>query len=121
MADAINEGPPEDLTREQLVSMYRRMRLIRGFEDRAQKLFEAGELGGFLHLSQGQEAGPVGTCAALRLDDYITSTHRGHSDIISKGCEQREGLNAIFRGAGHVAHGSIYVVCVHFIRNRGNN
>ena len=87
MAEMMNAGPPDDLTREQLVGMYRRMRLIRGFEDRAQKLFEAGELGGFLHLSQGQEAVPVGTCTALRRDDYITSTHRGHGDIISKGCE----------------------------------
>jgi TPP-dependent pyruvate/acetoin dehydrogenase alpha subunit len=85
--EEINTGPPQDLTREQLVSMYRRMRLIRGFEDTAQRYFEAGEIAGFLHLSQGQEAVPVGTCAALRKDDYITSTHRGHGDVIAKGCE----------------------------------
>jgi TPP-dependent pyruvate/acetoin dehydrogenase alpha subunit len=83
----INTGPPQDLTREQLVSMYWRMRLIRGFEDTAQRYFEAGEIAGFLHLSQGQEAVPVGACAALRKDDYITSTHRGHGDVIAKGCE----------------------------------
>lgn len=85
--EEINTGPPQDLTREQLMSMYRRMRLIRGFEDTAQRYFEAGEIAGFLHLSQGQEAVPVGTCAALRKDDYITSTHRGHGDVIAKGCE----------------------------------
>jgi pyruvate dehydrogenase E1 component alpha subunit len=67
--------------------MYRRMRLIRAFEDTAQEYFEAGEIGGFLHLSQGQEAVPVGTCTALRGDDYITSTHRGHGDVLAKGCE----------------------------------
>jgi TPP-dependent pyruvate/acetoin dehydrogenase alpha subunit len=83
----INTGPPKDLMREQLVSMYWRMRLIRGFEDTAQRYFEAGEIAGFLHLSQGQEAVPVGACAALRKDDYITSTHRGHGDVIAKGCE----------------------------------
>jgi len=85
--EEINENPPQDLTREQLVSMYWRMRLIRGFEDTAQRYFEAGEIAGFLHLSQGQEAVPVGACAALRKDDYITSTHRGHGDVIAKGCE----------------------------------
>jgi TPP-dependent pyruvate/acetoin dehydrogenase alpha subunit len=85
--EEINEHPPKDVTREQLLSMYRRMRLIRGFEDTAQKHFELGEIAGFLHLSQGQEAVPVGTCAALRKDDYITSTHRGHGDVIAKGCE----------------------------------
>jgi TPP-dependent pyruvate/acetoin dehydrogenase alpha subunit len=85
--EEINENPPKDLAREQLLAMYWRMRLIRGFEDTAQRHFEAGEIAGFLHLSQGQEAVPVGTCAALREDDYITSTHRGHGDVIAKGCE----------------------------------
>jgi len=87
MSEVIKEGPPEDLTREQLLGMYRQMRLIRGFEDTAQKRFEAGEIAGFLHLSQGQEAVPVGTCTALRRDDYITSTHRGHGDVLAKGYE----------------------------------
>jgi pyruvate dehydrogenase E1 component alpha subunit len=77
------------LTKEQLLAMYRRMRLIRSFEDTAQRLFENGEIGGFLHLSQGQEAVPVGTCTALRPDDYITSTHRGHGDVLAKGCEPK--------------------------------
>jgi len=87
MNDEIREGPPQDLTGEQLLGMYRRMRLIRAFENTAQRHFEAGEIAGFLHLSQGQEAVPVGTCTALRRDDYITSTHRGHGDVIAKGCD----------------------------------
>ncbi len=81
------EELPSDLTKEQLLAMYRKMQLIRGFEGTAKKYFEAGEIGGFLHLSVGQEAVPVGTCSALRKDDYITSTHRGHGDVLSKGCE----------------------------------
>jgi TPP-dependent pyruvate/acetoin dehydrogenase alpha subunit len=80
-------GPPEDLARDQLLSMYRKMRLIRGFEDTAKERFEAGEIFGVLHTSQGQEAVPVGACSALRPDDYITSTHRGHGDVIAKGCD----------------------------------
>jgi pyruvate dehydrogenase E1 component alpha subunit len=83
----VEQNPPENLSREQLVAMYRRMRLIRNFENTAQKHFEAGEIAGFLHLSQGQEAVSVGTCSALRRDDYITSTHRGHGDVIAKGCD----------------------------------
>jgi len=89
MSEKVNGVPPEDLTKEQLLGMYRRMRLIRGFEDAAKERFEAGEIAGFLHLSQGQEAVPVGTCSALRPDDYITSTHRGHGDVIAKGCDVR--------------------------------
>jgi pyruvate dehydrogenase E1 component alpha subunit len=89
MTEETQKIPPDDLTKEQLLAMYRRMRLIRGFENTAQKHFEAGEIAGFLHLSQGQEAVPVGTCAALRQDDYITSTHRGHGDVLAKGCEPK--------------------------------
>ena len=37
------------------------------------------------HVSIGQEASPVGACSALRADDNITSTHRGHGDAIAKG------------------------------------
>ena len=81
------DAPPEYLSKDQLLAMYRRMRLIRRFENTAQRQFEAGEIAGFLHLSQGQEAVPVGTCTALREGDYITSTHRGHGDVIAKGCE----------------------------------
>jgi pyruvate dehydrogenase E1 component alpha subunit len=87
--EQIEQGPPEDLSQQELMAMYRRMRLIRDFENTAQRHFEAGEIAGFLHLSQGQEAVPVGTCSALRWDDYITSTHRGHGDVIAKGCEVR--------------------------------
>ncbi len=96
------ESRPEDLTREQLLWMYRRMRLIRAFEDKAKERFEAGEIAGFLHLSQGQEAVPVGVCSALRGDDYITSTHRGHGDVIAKGCEVRRMFAELYgRATGY--------------------
>jgi pyruvate dehydrogenase E1 component alpha subunit len=87
MSKEFKEGPPEDLTREQLLDIYWRLRLIRGFEESAKERFEAGEIAGFLHLSAGQEAVSVGIGAALRQDDYITSTHRGHGDVIAKGCD----------------------------------
>jgi pyruvate dehydrogenase E1 component alpha subunit len=70
-----------------LPGAYRTMRRIRAFEERAGDLFAAGRLPGFLHLSIGQEAVAVGAIAALRPDDYITATHRGHGQIIAKGGE----------------------------------
>lgn len=73
--------PSPDVLRDMLVRMWR----IRAFEERSIELFQAGELPGFLHAQIGQEAVCVGTCATLRDDDYITSTHRGHGDIIAKG------------------------------------
>jgi len=70
---------------DDLVEMYRRMLLIRRFEERVSALHRDGEIPGLLHLSVGQEASAVGACWPLRPDDIITSTHRGHGHCIAKG------------------------------------
>ena len=78
-----------DIPKDRLILMYERMLKIRHFETRVMELFAAGEMPGFVHLYLGQEAVAVGACAALRDDDYITSTHRGHGHIIAKGAEMK--------------------------------
>lgn len=70
-----------------LAGMYRRMRLIREFEDRAARLYRTNEIPGFLHLSIGQEACAVGACHPLDDRDVVTSTHRGHGHCIAKGLD----------------------------------
>ncbi len=67
--------------------LMRRMLRVRRFEERTQALAAAGEFPGVVHLYIGQEASGAGTCAALRDDDFITSTHRGHGHIVAKGGE----------------------------------
>ncbi|MPZ60561.1 MAG: ABC transporter substrate-binding protein [Propionibacteriales bacterium] len=66
-------------------ALYETMARIRSFETAASKLLAQTRIGGFLHLSIGQEAVAVGVCAALRRDDLISSTHRGHGHCIAKG------------------------------------
>ncbi|MFN8442409.1 MAG: thiamine pyrophosphate-dependent dehydrogenase E1 component subunit alpha [Caldilineaceae bacterium] len=73
------------LDRSQLTEMYYRMKLIRRFEEEAEEQYKRGNLPGFIHFYIGQEASAVGICSALRKDDYITSTHRGHGHLIAKG------------------------------------
>ncbi|MDI7260122.1 MAG: thiamine pyrophosphate-dependent dehydrogenase E1 component subunit alpha [Thermodesulfobacteriota bacterium] len=73
------------IPKEKLIEMYEKMVRIRLFEEKAVELFFKGVLPGFLHSSVGQEAVSVGGCSALREDDYMISTHRGHGDIIAKG------------------------------------
>ena len=73
------------LPSEALLEMYRKMLTIRAFEETVFDVYRKGLMPGLAHLSDGQEATPVGVCAALRLDDTITSTHRGHGHIIAKG------------------------------------
>ena len=73
------------LTREQMVQMFRSMAQIRAFEYRAYELYREGVMRGTTHAYVGEEAIAVGVCSALRQDDTITSTHRGHGHCIAKG------------------------------------
>lgn len=70
---------------EALVAIHRTMVRIRVFEERVAELFLGRRLPGFVHVYVGEEAVAAGVCAALRDDDLITSTHRGHGHAIAKG------------------------------------
>lgn len=65
--------------------MLRKMTLIRRFEQKVNELFLRGYIPGTIHLSLGQEAVPVGVTTALRDDDVILPTHRGHGHALAKG------------------------------------
>jgi pyruvate dehydrogenase E1 component alpha subunit len=84
-------GTPEsdvvDVDVMELRGWLRKMYLIRAFEEQAEQLYMRGRIHGTMHLSIGQEASAVGACAALRPDDYILSTHRGHGHCIAKGAQ----------------------------------
>jgi TPP-dependent pyruvate/acetoin dehydrogenase alpha subunit len=80
---------PPDLSSAQLVDMLRMMLRIRQFEQRALELYREGVLRGTTHPYIGMEAVAVGTCAALRPADRITSTHRGHGHCLAKGGDPR--------------------------------
>jgi pyruvate dehydrogenase E1 component alpha subunit len=76
---------PTSYPQEQLLTLYRGMTTIREFELRAINERRTGLIPGFIHSCVGQEATAVGACGALRPDDVITSTHRGHGHLIAKG------------------------------------
>jgi acetoin:2,6-dichlorophenolindophenol oxidoreductase subunit alpha len=69
----------------QLLDLYEQMLVIRGTEKAAQDLFLAGLVKGTTHLAAGQEAVAVGASAALRPDDYVFATYRGHHHAIARG------------------------------------
>ena len=79
-----------EISKEKLLWIYERMRLIRAFEDRVAGLFTEGKLPGFVHLYAGEEAIATGVCAHLTDRDFITSTHRGHGHCIAKGVDVKE-------------------------------
>jgi TPP-dependent pyruvate/acetoin dehydrogenase alpha subunit len=75
---------PTELGTE-LLGLYQRMAVIRGVERAAHELFLAGEVKGTTHLAAGQEAVAVGADAALRRDDYVFATYRGHHHAMARG------------------------------------
>ena len=76
---ALDEARKRDLLRQ--------MYTIRAFEEEAEQLYTMGKIHGTMHLSIGMEASAVGAIAALRPDDLILSTHRGHGHCIAKGAD----------------------------------
>ena len=70
---------------EQNLHMYRQMAKIRAFEEQVQELYKSAKMPGLAHLYVGEEGVAVGVCEALRRDDFITSTHRGHGHCLAKG------------------------------------
>ena len=85
-----------EIPRDKLIEMYRTMVRIRTFEERVAKEFAAGNVPGAAHLYSGEEAVATGACANLRIDDYITSTHRGHGHLIAKGGQTDRMMAEIF-------------------------
>ena len=98
-------------SRNFLIDLYRRMVVIREFEEGVKFLFLEGTMPGTIHQCQGQEATAVGVCAALEKTDFITSTFRGHGHALAKGLTIEELLFELFgavtgccRGKGGSMH-----------------
>jgi TPP-dependent pyruvate/acetoin dehydrogenase alpha subunit len=94
-----------------LLSLYKTMYTIRQFEQRCVHLYRQGLIRGYFHPYLGEEAIAVGVCAALREDDYIASTHRGHGHCIAKGADLKKMVAELFgkvdgycRGLGGSMH-----------------
>ena len=76
---------PPPIRDERWLHFYRQMVKIRLFEEEVNQLYLGAKMPGLAHLYIGEEAIAVGVCEALRRDDYITSTHRGHGHCLAKG------------------------------------
>lgn len=87
------------------VRWFRRMLEIRVFEERVQELFLEGLIQGTTHLCQGQEAVSVGAIAALRPDDYLTITYRGHGQALARGMPLEAAFAEIMGRSTGCCHG----------------
>jgi acetoin:2,6-dichlorophenolindophenol oxidoreductase subunit alpha len=96
-------GTPEEA--EHYLELYRRMRLIRRFEDEVQTLFQQGLVHGTTHLCSGQEAGPVGVCSVLGDEDRVAGTYRGHGHALALGVESEALMAELLGRASGVCGG----------------
>ena len=99
--------PDPAAAREWLASMT----LIRRFEERAAEMYARAKIGGFLHLSIGEEATIVGSARALRDEDYLISTYRSHGHALVRGTPPEKVMAELFgrvdgcsRGRGGSMH-----------------
>ena len=90
---------------ETSVALYRRMTLIRAFEERVQSLFLKGHVHGTTHLCSGQEATEVGVASMLRPGDRVGGTYRGHGHALALGLEPQKLMDELLGRASGVCGG----------------
>jgi pyruvate dehydrogenase E1 component alpha subunit len=102
---ALNGFAHDVLPTDQLLQMYRMMVLIRRVEESLLMLATSGKIGGAMHTAIGHEAAAVGTAAALRPDDYLTCTYRGHHHSLARGMNPGRAIAEVLGKADGFAKG----------------
>jgi TPP-dependent pyruvate/acetoin dehydrogenase alpha subunit len=97
----MNQQPDKEI----LTAFYRKICLIRKFGEAGMEMYRKGFIRGYYHSYLGQEAVAAGACQALRPDDYVVSTHRGHGHLLAKGMDPKRMMAELFGRAGGCSHG----------------
>jgi pyruvate dehydrogenase E1 component alpha subunit len=105
MATIDASAPPVDPDVDDLFEHYRTMFLIRRFEEAAERQYKAARIGGYCHLSSGQEATTVGTVAAMEPDDLLVTGYRCHGFALARGVPPEAVMAELFGRAHGCAHG----------------
>jgi pyruvate dehydrogenase E1 component alpha subunit len=95
----------KELRKDELINIYSTMIRIRRVEEKLMEVFATGVIPGFIHVSIGQEAVAVGICSALRKDDCIANTHRGHGQALAKGIDLKGFMAEIYGKRNGVCKG----------------
>ena len=100
---------------EQLLAFYETMFKMRRFEEETFEFYKKGMMAGLAHLYLGEEAVATGVCAALKDDDYIASTHRGHGHLVARGADINRMMAEILgkeTGYSHGKGGSMHIMAM---------
>jgi pyruvate dehydrogenase E1 component alpha subunit len=91
--------------RAELLNLYKKMLLIRRFEERCAEMYALGKIGGFCHLYIGEEAVAVGAIDPLRDDDYVFSSYRDHGHCLARGSDPKRVMAELFGRATGLCKG----------------
>ena len=100
-ATAEPESPPD----EQLLDLYRRMVLIRRFEERAARAYTEAKVGGYCHLNLGEEATVVGLMSAASPGDYVFTNYREHGYALARGIAPERIMAELYGRTDGVSRG----------------
>lgn len=105
----------KNYSKKQLMSFYETMFKTRRFEEETFEFYKKGMMAGLAHLYMGEEAVAAGVCAALKEDDYIGSTHRGHGHLVARGADLNRMMAEILgkeTGYSHGKGGSMHIMAM---------
>ena len=103
------------VSEERFLNLYRKLSMIRRFEEKVDELFRQGRIKGAIHVSVGEEAVAVGVAEALKEKDLVMATHRGHGHCIAKGGDISRMMAELFgRSTGYCRGkgGSMHIIDV---------
>jgi pyruvate dehydrogenase E1 component alpha subunit len=93
---SVNAPINKSLTKEQKVGLLRTMLRIRRFEERSLRAYQAGKIGGFLHLYIGQEAVAVACCSLMEKNDHVITAYRDHGHAIGVGMDTKALMAEVY-------------------------
>ncbi len=102
-----------DLQPRHLERLYRKLRFIRRVEEEIARIYPSDKIKSPVHLSIGQEAVAVGVCDALREDDVVSATYRGHAAYLAKGGDLKAMMAELYgkvTGCGRGKAGSMHLI-----------
>src|SRR3712207_2491812 len=96
---------PTRLSPSQLRELYEQMVLIRVFETESERQYKAAKIGGYCHLSSGQEAATVGVVHTMQPDDILVTGYRCHGFALARGVSPEAVMAELFGRRDGCAHG----------------
>jgi pyruvate dehydrogenase E1 component alpha subunit len=102
---SIQDAAGIDATAEEALDWFRKMILIRRFEERAEEAYGKGKIGGFLHLYIGEEAIAVGAMAALLPEDDVITHYRDHGYVLARGIDPKRVMAELYGKATGMSKG----------------